>query len=295
MIPEFLKEKLECDYSQDEVERIISGYNIEKRKSTIRINYLKASKEEIISELDSHGISYSFVKGISFALVVDAEIDVIRSLKVYDEGKIYVQSLSSQLPPIFVDPKGKENILDMAASPGGKTTEMAMLSLNLASITALEKNKIRFERLKYNVLKQGAKRVTLLQGDGRNLDEFFMFDKILLDAPCSGSGTLGKDSLSNFDEELVNRSVKVQKELLSSAISHVKIGGYVIYSTCSILKEENESIIEEFINKGLVEVTSLDVSEFDLPCLRAKIKGTICICPDLFYEGFFIAKLKRIK
>lgn len=294
MIPDFLKNKLESSYSEDEVRKIISGYNIKKRKTTIRINYLKSSKEEVLKALDDYKIGYSFVQGISFALVVDTTIDVIRSLKIYEEGKIYVQSLSSQLPPIFVDPKDGENILDMAASPGGKTTEMAMLGGNV-SITALEKNKIRFERLKYNVLKQGAKRVTLLQGDGRNLDEYFKFDKILLDAPCSGSGTLNKDTIDRFSLELVNRSVKVQHELLASAISHVMVGGVIVYSTCSILKEENEDVIEEFIKKGLVEVIPLDIKMFNLPCLKTKIEGTLCVCPDIFYEGFFIAKLKRIK
>ena len=124
------------------------------------------------------------------SLVVNTTEDTLRELDIYKEGKIYLQSLSSQLPPLFLNPKEDEMILDMAAAPGGKTTQIAALSNNKAMITAIEKNKIRSERLQYNIDKQGAKKVTVLNTDSRNLNEYFMFDKILLDAPCSGSGTI---------------------------------------------------------------------------------------------------------
>ena len=101
-----------------------------------------------------------------------------------------MQSLSSMLPPIILNPKLKADILDMAAEPGGKTTQIAALSNNLANIKACELNKIRLERLKYNIQKQGATNVYVMEKDARLLDDFFCFDQILLDAPCSGSGTL---------------------------------------------------------------------------------------------------------
>ena len=93
------------------------------------------------------------------------------------------------IPAIILAPKEDENILDMCASPGGKTTQMACLSANNAFITACERNKIRAEKLKYNLQKQKANRVNLMIEDSRNLNDLFKFDKILLDAPCSGSGT----------------------------------------------------------------------------------------------------------
>ena len=104
------------------------------------------------------------------------------------------------IPPIVLDPSPGESILDMAAAPGGKTTQMAALSGGLADITACEKNKIRAQRLLYNLKKQGAGRVTVLETDARRLDSRFFFDKILLDAPCSGSGTV-TPGRCNFSEE----------------------------------------------------------------------------------------------
>ena len=111
-------------------------------------------------------------------------------MDIYKNGKIYLQSLSSMLPPIVLNPMPKNDILDMTAAPGGKTTQIAALSNNEANITACEINKIRAERLRYNLDKQGASSVFVMLEDARNIDNFFSFDQILLDSPCSGSGTI---------------------------------------------------------------------------------------------------------
>ena len=101
-----------------------------------------------------------------------------------------MQSLSSMLPPVILEPKEGKDILDMAAAPGGKTTQMAALTNNKAHITACEMNNIRIEKLKYNLEKQGASCVYVMNKDSRQIDDFFSFDQILLDSPCSGSGTI---------------------------------------------------------------------------------------------------------
>jgi len=165
-------------------------------------------------------------------------------------------------------------------------------------ITACEKNKIRAEKLKYNLEKQGATRVTVMVQDARNLDDFFSFDKILLDAPCSGSGTLNsndKNLSKYFTEELINRSIKTQKDLFKKAINVTKKNGEIIYSTCSILKEENEMALKEVLKRGNIEIVPIDKNEFgDIPLLPVDIEGTICVCPTELYEGFFVAKLKKV-
>ncbi len=179
----------------------------------------------------------------------------------------------------------------------GKTTEMAMLSANKAMITACEKNKIRAQRLKYNLDLQGANKVSIIQKDARYLDNFFSFDKILLDSPCSGSGTLNlnDNNLEKvFTQELVSRSIKTQLELLKKATKILKRGGELIYSTCSILKEENEEVIERILELGNLEIVPIKKTRFlDLPILPTKIEETICIMPTKEYEGFFIAKLRK--
>ena len=193
------------------------------------------------------------------------------------------------IPPLVLNPSGGDSILDMAAAPGSKTTQMACMTNNLASITAVEKNKIRADRLKFNLEKQGAKRVTVLCEDARRLDEFFSFDKILLDAPCSGSGTVSFND--SFDFELVSRSVKTQKELVDKAVSILKKGGELVYSTCSILKEENDDIVDYILSKGL-KLVDFDIPS-SIPKLPVKYSETLCVCPSELYEVFFVSKFVK--
>ena len=172
MIPEFLYNKLINQYGENITNKIINGYN-ENKIVSLRVNTIKTTKEEILKVLNDNNITYEEIFWYDSALVVNVSETVLTSLDIYKKGFIYLQSLSSQLPPLFLDPKETELILDMTAAPGGKTTEIAALSNNKAMITAIEKNKIRSERLQYNIDKQGAKKVTVLNTDARNLNEYF--------------------------------------------------------------------------------------------------------------------------
>ena len=174
---------------------------------------------------------------------------------------------------------------------------MAAITDNKAHITACEMNTIRAERLKYNIEKQGASSVYCMVKDARNIDDFFSFDQILLDAPCSGSGTLNinDDKLKKyFTEKLIQKSVKAQTALLRKAIKILKPGHEMVYSTCSILQEENENVVNEILKNGNIEIVQIE-NEFvkDLPLLPTKIDGTLCIMPNELFEGFFVAKLKK--
>jgi len=296
-IPKFLQEILLNEYGEELSNQIIDGYT-KNRPTTFRVNISKVSTEYIKQTLKELKINFKEVVWNETAIIIeDIKENEIKELDIYKNGEIYLQSLSSMMPPFVVNPKEGENILDMAAAPGGKTTQMANLSDNKAMITACEKNKIRLERLKYNVEKQGTSRVTVMLKDARKLDDFFSFDKILLDSPCSGSGTLNlnqTDIEKVFTKELVERSIKIQKELLKKAIRILKTNGEVIYSTCSILKEENEKVVEEILKLGNVEIVPIAVEEFkDIPLLPVSIEGTICVCPSELYEGFFVAKLRK--
>lgn len=295
MLPEFLKKKLETQHGTELTTKIINAYQ-ESKVVSLRINSIKTTKEEIINTLKDNNITYEEISWYDNALVITNKIEEdLKKLPIYQEGKIYLQSLSSQLPPLFLNPKENEIILDMAAAPGGKTTEISALSNNKAMITAIEKNKIRSERLQYNIDKQGAKKVTVLNTDARFLNEYFIFDKILLDAPCSGSGTFTNNEFNNFNEDLVNRSTKFQTSLITEAIKHLKVGGELIYSTCSILKEENELIIENILKSNSnIELVPIDFTNYqDIPKLPTTLEGTLCILPTKYYEGFFVAKLRR--
>ena len=297
-IPEFLYDLLNNQYGQNITTQIVNGYN-STRPITLRVNTLKSNTDYIKDILNRNNINYHDVSWYSDALILNnVSILQIKQLDIYKNGEIYLQSLSSMIPPLILSPQKDENILDMAAAPGGKTTQMLALSDNKAYITATEKNKIRAERLKYNITKQNANRINVMVSDARNLDNFFSFDKILLDAPCSGSGTLNindEKQLSSFTEDIINRSSKFQSSLLEKAITLLKHNHEIVYSTCSILKAENENILQKFISKNKIEIVPIDYSTFsDIPLLPTSINGTLCISPSDLYEGFFVAKLRKL-
>lgn len=283
---EKLLEVLKNEYG--DCSKIIEGYKV-LRVSSIRVNTLKTDVLSVCNKFLELGVKFDKVDWYEDALIIyDSEL--VRGLDLYKDGFIYFQSLSSMIPPLILNPTSGNSILDMAAAPGSKTTQMACMTNNLASITAVEKNKIRADRLKFNLSKQGAKRVTVLCEDARHLDEFFSFDKILLDAPCSGSGTISFND--SFDFELVSRSVRTQKELVDKAVKILKKDGELVYSTCSILKEENDDIVDYILSKGL-ELVEFDIPS-SIPRLSVKYDETLCVCPNELYEGFFIAKfIKR--
>lgn len=296
-IPEFLLELLLKQYGKNTTKSILKGYS-NNRPITLRANTLKTSINYIKNTLNTLNISFKNVPWYTDALILEnTSEEQIKNLDIYKEGFIYLQNLSSMIPPIILNPQKNENILDMAAAPGGKTTQMLALSQNKAFITACEKNKIRAERLKYNINKQNANRVNVMTKDSRNLDDFFSFDKILLDAPCSGSGTI---NLSNnnlekiFTKDLIDRSTKFQHQLLTKAVKLIKPGHEIIYSTCSILSVENENIVQDFINSNKLQIIPIDKNVFpDIHFLPTSIAGTLCIAPSELYEGFFVAKLKK--
>lgn len=288
---DFLYKKIKEEYPND-YEKIINGYE-SKRKTSFRINRLKTNNEEIEKILKVNNINYVKVPWYSDAYIIDD--DKIRNLNIYKEGKIYIQSLSSMIPVLILNPNLNDHILDMTAAPGSKTTQIASLTNNMATITACEKNKIRKERLIYNLNIQGAKRVTVLNEDSRNIDDYFRFNKILLDAPCSGSGTVQINNLKNnqhFDQQTLDKICKTQYELLKKATKLINKGDEIIYSTCSILKEENENIISKILSEENLELVPIKFNE--IPLLKTTLDGVICICPNKEFEGFFVAKLMKI-
>lgn len=291
-IPQFLKDLLIEQYGEEISAKIENGYKAQ-RPVTLRVNNLKTSLEKAKEKLDEAQIEYETISWYEKALIIkNVREEKIRKLEIYENGEIYLQSLSSMLPPIILEPKAGENILDMTAAPGGKTTEIAALTENKAYITACEKNKIRAERLKFNLQKQGVKSANIMVEDARKLSDYFSFDKILLDAPCSGSGTENIFD-KNFSKELVERSVKFQEELLSKALKILKPGGEMVYSTCSILKQENEKVLERVLSKGNAQIEPITVQ--DIEVLPSKIAETITVCPTENYEGFFVAKIKKLR
>ena len=293
-IPAFLREMLERQYGAEITDLIYEGFAAQ-RSTTLRVNTIRSNAQAVGEALTQAGIAFEAAPWSENALILPHGSEAqVEALPLYAQGHVYMQSLSSMIPPIVLEPQAEECILDMAAAPGGKTTQMAALSGNRAQITACEKNKIRADRLRYNLERQGAKGVVVMQTDSRELDDFFAFDKILLDAPCSGSGTLSTEGPCSFTKELLDRSVRTQEKLLRKALALLKPGHEMVYSTCSILAQENEGLLARVLPSAQGEIVPLDGAAFSgMPLLPVKTPGTLCIRPDSLYEGFFVARIRK--
>ena len=277
-----------------EFDEIINGLT-KKRYETLRINNLKSNKDEIESFLNINNIEYEISSFYKDAYIIKSNYNFYDS-NLFNEGKIYLQSLSSQIPPLYLDLDDSFDILDMCAAPGGKTSLIADLTNNQKQIMAVEFNKIRAEKLKYNLNHLNAK-ANVIVADASKLDSFFRFDTILLDAPCSGSGTINlcnEKDLKNFSLVLVKNSSIIQKKLLKKAIEILKPGHTMIYSTCSFLKEENELVLKEILNKNIV-LEPIDINIDKSNILPSLYNEVLTIKPNEYFEGFFIAKIKKIR
>jgi len=298
-LPHFLVEELNKQYGEELTNKIIDGY-VEKRVVSLRVNTLKSNLEKVCEELSKNNIEFEKVSWSDVALIIkNTTEEDLQKLSIYENGEIYLQSLSSMLPPVIMHPKENTDILDMTAAPGGKTTQIAALTNNNANITACERSNIRIEKLKYNIEKQGANSATIMRVDSRELSDYFAFDQILLDAPCSGSGTIdlnNERTYNSFTEILVYKSIKNQLALLKKALKILKPGQEMVYSTCSILGRENEEILNKALKEANAEIVPIEIDGIEhIPLLPTKIEGTLCVCPNKYYEGFFVAKIRRKK
>ena len=300
-LPEHLVSLLADQYAEPDIERILEGYRAQ-RNVTLRANTLSSSKDEVANELDGAGIAWSGVDWYADAFVIEnARERQIWDLPIYEEGKVYLQSLSSMLPPIALEARANEDVLDMCAAPGGKTSQIAALSGNRAHLTACEMHAPRADKLEYNLAKLGARNVVVMRTDARRMDEFFRFDRILVDAPCSGSGTLKLDNpngLARFTPKRIEKSKKSQRALLSKALTLMKAGSTLVYSTCSILEEENESIVRDCLSKarrqGTFELKPLTFAGMEaIPTLPSTLDEALVVCPTELYEGFFMVRIER--
>ena len=203
-VPQVLHDMLVEDWGGELTERIEAGYR-GQRPVSMRVNTLKSTREEIVGELDAAGIAWHEVRWYPDALVLEnVREETVMQLPMYTEGRIYLQSLSAMIPPLVLKTKPGDSVLDMAAAPGGKATQICALAGGRVTVTACERDHVRAQRLAYNLRLQGAKSATVMEGDARNLNDLFRFDAVLLDAPCTGSGTLQLDVET---EETVLRNI----------------------------------------------------------------------------------------
>ncbi|MDI3281377.1 MAG: RsmB/NOP family class I SAM-dependent RNA methyltransferase, partial [Bacillota bacterium] len=292
------------------VDQILDGLSRDRRP-TLRINTLKADGRAVMRALAQAGIKFERVLWYPEALVIKEKKEKdLEALPLYQEGQIYLQSLSSMLPPLFLQPRPGEKVLDLAAAPGSKTTQLAALMKNRGFILANDSNPIRLERLRFNLRRQGVEIAQVRCGDGTTLGREYpaFFDKVLLDAPCSGEGLflVGQPrTWRHWTVKLVARMAARQKKLLASGLRALRPGGTLVYSTCTLSPEENEEVVAWALTQFPGELEVLEpplCPPGSLPGLTAlperELPPSLCrtrrILPSSTMEGFFLAVLRRV-
>lgn len=302
-LPKDFMEEIYESFSPVTVDKILLGMT-DDRFLTLRVNSLKYNIQDLMRYFREVNIKFERVPFYSDALIIkNAREKDIQKLDVYEKGYVYFQSLSSMIPPLVLNPKEGERVLDMTAAPGSKTTQMACLMNNKGSILANELDKIRCERLKYNVGMQGASIIEVINGRGEKLGDNYegQFDKVLLDAPCSGEGRFIATSpmtYKNWSKKQVADLVKLQKKLFASGYKALKPGGTMVYSTCTINKDENEFILNWALENFDVKIERIELEIRDSISgfnegIDKSINKSIKILPSKAMEGFFVAKFMK--
>ena len=241
-LPEKFMDNLYEMFSPGTVDKIVAGM-INDRYTTLRVNTIKYNIQDLMKYFKEENIKFERVFWYNDALILkNVKEKDVQKLDIYEKGYIYLQSLPSMIPPIVLKPNEGEKVLDLTAAPGSKTTQIAALMNNKGYILANELDKIRCERLKYNVNTQGSTIIDVVNGRGELLgrEHENYFDKVLLDAPCSGEGRFDASSAityKNWSERTVRDLAKLQKKLFKSAYTALKQGGVMVYSTCTLNKE----------------------------------------------------------
>lgn len=269
------------EFGIEETKKICAANNVEP-PLCLRVNTLRTTREEILSELKSFGAVAEKSKFVDDGIILKSHgaLDKFKPLKI---GLCQVQDESSMLIAHLLEPQENNFVIDCCAAPGGKATHIAELMKNRGKIIACDIYEKKIEHIRQNSKRLGIKIIEPILLDAREIGEkfFAQADRVLVDAPCSGLGVIRRKAdlrlKKNFAE--IKKLPALQFEILQSAAKSLKVGGILIYSTCTILKRENEEVVKKFLaaneNFKLVEMKTL------LP----HIDGT---------DGFFYAKMNLV-
>jgi tRNA (cytosine49-C5)-methyltransferase len=308
-LPSTFIERLTTLYP-DKAENILEVFT-RPRVTTFRINTLKTDFNQLKSDLKAEGVEADEVPWLPGAFILKSPtLFDLTNHRLYIQGHIYVQSLSSMIPPVVLAPEPTDSVLDIAAAPGSKTTQIAALMNNQGHILANDTSLVRLFKLKANLETQGVTNTRTNRAQGQDLWSRYqdIFDRALVDVPCSMEGrfsTLSPKTYSQWSPKKVKELSMRQRALLRSAITMTRPGGTIVYSTCTLSIEENEAVVDWLIKKLGDQIV---IEPIDIPGLPAspaflnwkhkvfdpQVAHTVRILPSAEMEGFFVAKIKRI-
>lgn len=289
--PQWLVDAWVKEYGFSDTEKLCQYFN-QPAQNWLRVNTLKTSVAEVEKTLTAVEIPFQQHPFIHEAFLVK-KMQKVQASGLIEEGKVFVQDLSSMLPARILAPEKDAHVLDMCAAPGGKTTYLSAIMNNSGSITACDLHDHRVGLIMENVKKLGVRNVKAVAGDATKLPDNNneSFDYILLDAPCSGLGVLNRraDLRWRVRKSNLTETEALQASLLDAASRYLKKGGTMVYSTCTLNKGENELQIQRFLERHPeYELTPFSYTNGE--CLE----GYKTIYPFIDQsDGFFIAKLRR--
>lgn len=309
-LPELFLERLRDIFPPKRFHELVNTFAFKKPVS-FRVNTSKTSRAEAKEEFAKYRLKAFPVSWYQEAFSTNYPIQKLQKLPLYEDGRIYVQRLSSMIPPLVLKPKKDDLVLDMTAAPGSKTLQMANMMQNQGLIIACDKDEIRTEKLLYNIEKQGAKNIRVRMMDASLIWKEYpeYFDKILLDAPCSNESRFyinDPKTFSYWSSDLIKKLSHLQKKLIASGLISLKVGGELVYSTCTFAPEENEGVIDWVVQMAGDRVEIIDpqikisnlqpaVLSWHSKSFARKVGLTRRILPNRDLEGFFICKIRKIK
>jgi len=291
----------------EEAARNYSNFVDEEPAKYIRVNERKINRENLANRLyDIYGIKTEALAYPSNALKIIDGFDYAGSTLEIAFGFYYMQALTSMLPPFVLNPTEKDIVLDLCSAPGSKTTQLAEMMNNKGVLIANELEMDRIKALVFNLDKMNFLNYGVVNLRGEILSKYYdsYFDKILVDAPCSGLGIIQKKNEVGkwWSLERVSNLIEIQNKLLVSAIKMLKVGGELVYSTCTLTPEENELIINRILEKYPVDVEPVELpikhhngfTEYNNAKLNKKLANAVRIFPwEVDSDGFFLIKLKK--
>ena len=288
--------KIKALYSESEFKRVRNSF-LEKKSVCVFLNSLKCTNFELEAEFLKEKLKFEKIN--SHCYIFDfKDKQILSSMRAFLEFKFYIQNYSSYLCALNLNAKPGEIVLDMCAAPGGKSINLANFMQNKGYLACNEKSKERFFTLQKNLKNYGINAKCFMK-DGVVLGRLcpLKFDKILLDAPCSTMAKIGFENLKSQKE--IKALAKLQKKLLHSALKALKIGGELVYSTCTFTREENEEVIENALKSEFkLKLLELNLEKADFKdsfsMEFSELKKCKRILPNDFYDGFFIARLKKL-
>lgn len=299
------KDKFIERYSQLTDWEIYKKFSLSFLRKSIRVNTLKIGIEELKKRIEKDWIleQIPWCKEGFFITHKKGRLDVGNTIE-HSQGYYYVQEAASMIPPIVLDPKPEELVLDMCAAPGSKATQISQYMKNKGLLIANDIKGDRLGALGVNMQRCGVMNEIITLSPGTAIKNI-VFDKILLDVPCSGTGTIRKSpkTIRIWNPNMVKRLSAVQKKLITHGFEILKKGGTLVYSTCSNEPEENEAIIDFLLKKfdnAKVESFELNISrgkiiqEFEGKKYDPEVKKCLRLWPqNNDTEGFFVAKIKK--